>query len=44
MHLSPPEQERLLSYAAELARRRRAPGLKLDLPEATGADPDRLPA
>ena len=36
MHLSPHEQERLLlSYAAELARRRRARGLKLNLPEVT---------
>ncbi len=36
MHLSPHEQERLLlSYAAELARRRRARGLRLNLPEAT---------
>ncbi len=36
MHLSPHEPERLmLSYAAELARRRRARGLRLNLPEAT---------
>ena len=36
MHLTPHEQERLLlSYAAELARRRRARGLRLNLPEAT---------
>jgi urease subunit gamma len=35
MHLSPHEQERLLiSYAAELAQRRRARGLKLNHPEA----------
>ena len=36
MLLSPHEQERLmLSYAAELARRRQARGLRLNLPEAT---------
>lgn len=35
MRLSPHEQERLLlSYAAELARRRQARGLKLNHPEA----------
>ena len=35
MHLSPHEQERLLiSYAADLARRRRARGLRLNHPEA----------
>jgi urease subunit gamma len=35
MHLSPHEQERLMiSYAAELAQRRRARGLKLNHPEA----------
>ncbi len=35
MHLSPHEQERLLlSYAAELARRRRAKGWRLNHPEA----------
>ena len=35
MHLSPHEQERLmLSYAAELAHRRRARGLRLNHPEA----------
>lgn len=34
MHLSPHEQERLLlSYAAELAQRRRARGLRLNHPE-----------
>lgn len=34
MHLSPHEQERLLvSYAAELAERRRARGLLLNYPE-----------
>ena len=34
MHLSPHEQERLmLSYAAELAHRRRARGLRLNHPE-----------
>ncbi len=35
MHLTPHEQERLLvSYAAELAARRRARGLRLNHPEA----------
>jgi urease gamma subunit len=35
MHLSPREQEKLLVFtAAELARRRRARGLKLNHPEA----------
>jgi urease subunit gamma len=35
VHLSPHEQERLLiSYAAELAARRRARGLRLNHPEA----------
>ena len=35
MHLSPHEQERLMiSYAADLAQRRRARGLKLNHPEA----------
>ncbi len=35
MHLTPHEQERLLvSYAAELALRRRARGLRLNHPEA----------
>ena len=35
MHLTPHEQERLLiSYAAELAHRRRARGLRLNSPEA----------
>ena len=35
MHLTPHEQERLLiSYAAELAHRRRARGLRLNHPEA----------
>lgn len=35
MHLTPHEQERLLvSYAAELALRRRARGLRLNQPEA----------
>ena len=43
MHLSPHEQERLLlSYAAELARRRRARGLKLNLPEATALITDHV--
>jgi urease gamma subunit len=36
MHLTPREQEKLLIFtAAELARRRRARGLKLNYPEAT---------
>jgi urease subunit gamma len=35
MHLTPREQERLMIYvAADLARRRRARGLKLNYPEA----------
>ena len=35
MHLSPHEQDRLLiSYAADLAQRRRARGLRLNYPEA----------
>jgi urease subunit gamma len=35
VHLSPHEQERLLiSYAADLAHRRRARGLRLNYPEA----------
>jgi urease gamma subunit len=35
MHLTPREQEKLLIFtAAELARRRRARGLKLNYPEA----------
>jgi urease subunit gamma len=41
--LSPHEQERLmLSYAAELARRRQARGLKLNLPEATAIVTDHV--
>ena len=36
MRLTPHEQERLMiSYAADLARRRRGRGLRLNLPEAT---------
>lgn len=36
MYLTPREQEKLLIFvAADLARRRRARGLKLNLPEAT---------
>jgi urease subunit gamma len=36
MHLTPREQEKLLIFtAAEVARRRRARGLKLNHPEAT---------
>ena len=43
VHLSPHEQERLLlSYAAELARRRRARGLRLNLPEATALVTDHV--
>ncbi len=43
MHLTPHEQERLLlSYAAELARRRRARGLRLNLPEATAVVTDHV--
>jgi len=43
MHLSPHEQERLLlSYAAELARRRLARGLRLNLPEATAIISDHV--
>jgi urease subunit gamma len=43
VHLSPQEQERLLlSYAAELARRRRARGLRLNLPEATAIVADHV--
>ena len=35
MHLTPREQDKLLIFtAAELARRRRARGLKLNYPEA----------
>jgi urease subunit gamma len=43
MRLSPHEQERLLlSYAAELARRRQARGLKLNHPEAVALISDHL--
>ncbi|MFF0490420.1 urease subunit gamma [Nocardia sp. NPDC004068] len=43
MRLSPHEQERLmLSYAAELARRRRARGLKLNHPEAIALITDHV--
>ena len=43
MHLTPHEQERLLlSYAAELARRRQARGVKLNLPEATALVADHV--
>ncbi len=43
MHLSPHEQERLLlSYAAELARRRRCRGLRLNVPEATAVISDHV--
>ncbi|WP_067479907.1 urease subunit gamma [Nocardia amamiensis] len=43
MRLSPHEQERLLlSYAAELARRRRARGLKLNHPEAVALITDHV--
>ena len=43
MRLSPHEQERLLvSYAAELARRRQARGLTLNHPEAVALITDHL--
>ncbi|WP_067894539.1 urease subunit gamma [Nocardia vaccinii] len=43
MRLSPHEQERLLlSYAAELARRRRARGLRLNHPEAIAIITDHV--
>ena len=43
MRLSPHEQERLmLSYAAELARRRRARGLRLNHPEAVAIITDHV--
>ncbi|CAM4451473.1 Urease subunit gamma [Mycobacterium basiliense] len=43
MRLSPHEQERLLvSYAAELARRRRARGLRLNYPEAVALISDHV--
>lgn len=43
MRLSPHEQDRLLvSYAAELARRRQARGLKLNHPEAIAVITDHL--
>ncbi|MBF6191429.1 urease subunit gamma [Nocardia implantans] len=43
MRLSPHEQERLLlSYAAELARRRRARGLALNHPEAVALITDHV--
>ncbi|MGW4121594.1 urease subunit gamma [Nocardia sp. NPDC004711] len=43
MRLSPHEQERLLlSYAAELARRRQARGLKLNHPEAIAIITDHV--
>jgi urease subunit gamma len=43
MRLSPHEQERLLlSYAAELARRRRARGLRLNHPEAVAVITDHI--
>ena len=43
MLLTPHEQERLLlSYAAELARRRQARGLKLNYPEAVAVITDHL--
>ncbi|MGD9619435.1 MAG: urease subunit gamma [Mycolicibacterium sp.] len=43
MRLSPHEQERLLiSYAAELARRRQARGLKLNHPEAIAIVTDHV--
>ncbi|OIN79182.1 urease subunit gamma [Mycobacterium malmoense] len=43
MLLTPHEQERLLlSYAAELARRRRARGLRLNHPEAIAVITDHI--
>ncbi|MUL49683.1 urease subunit gamma [Mycobacterium sp. CBMA293] len=43
MRLTPHEQERLLiSYAAELARRRQARGLRLNHPEAVAIITDHL--
>ena len=43
MHLTPREQEKLLIFtAAELARRRRARGLKLNHPEALAIIPAEL--
>jgi urease subunit gamma len=43
MHLTPHETERLLiSYAAELARRRRARGLRLNYPEAVAIITDHI--
>ena len=43
MRLTPHEQERLLlSYAAELARRRQARGLKLNHPEAVALISDHI--
>ncbi|MGW3543659.1 urease subunit gamma [Nocardia niigatensis] len=43
MRLSPHEQERLLlSYAAELARRRQARGLKLNHPESIAIITDHV--
>lgn len=43
MLLTPHEQERLmLSYAAELARRRQARGLRLNLPEAVAVITDHI--
>ncbi|GAB2729159.1 urease subunit gamma [Nocardia thraciensis] len=43
MRLSPHEQERLmLSYAAELARRRQRRGLKLNHPEAVAVITDHV--
>ncbi|MEB3065268.1 urease subunit gamma [[Mycobacterium] zoologicum] len=43
MRISPHEQERLLlSYAAELSRRRRARGLRLNHPEAVAIITDHI--
>ncbi|QTI67339.1 urease subunit gamma [Gordonia sp. L191] len=43
MRLSPHEQERLLiSYAAELARRRQGRGLRLNYPEAVAVITDHV--
>ena len=43
MHLTPKEQERLIIFtAAEMARRRKAKGLKLNYPEAVAYISDEI--
>ena len=43
MHLTPKEQERLLIFtAAEMARRRKAKGIKLNYPEAVAYISDEI--